>query len=133
MGYFSNLVKYDGKDKAGLAIRTSSQITRARITAGLSQKKLAKKMGTKQSSISRAEGGSTLPSLSFLQKMAEALGTYIIEPKFATVAEREQAIKNQESLNKEIRFFFGRDGFLQTEKVASGTRETDRNRKLETV
>ena len=49
-------------------------IIKKRIEKGLSQKELAKKIGTKQSAISRLESGTYNPSLSFLQKVSEALG-----------------------------------------------------------
>src|SRR5215472_1656827 len=51
-------------------------IKKAREHAGLSQAALAKKIGTKQSAISRVESGvyRNVPSLSFLQKIAIACG-----------------------------------------------------------
>lgn len=58
-------------------------INKIRIKCGLTQKELAKKMKTKQAAISRAESGNYLPSLSFLERMAKALGTELIAPKFA--------------------------------------------------
>ncbi len=48
-------------------------IIKKRIEKGLSQKELARKIGTKQSAISRLESGTYNPSLSFLQKVSEAL------------------------------------------------------------
>lgn len=42
---------------------------------GLTQAKLAKKMKTKQSVISRFESGDTNPTWEFLKKLADALGT----------------------------------------------------------
>ena len=39
----------------------------------MSQSQLAKKMGTKQSAISRFESGNYNPTVKFLQKMADAL------------------------------------------------------------
>jgi transcriptional regulator with XRE-family HTH domain len=48
-------------------------IIQKRLERGLSQKELAKKIGTKQSAISRLESGTYNPSLSFLQKVVEAL------------------------------------------------------------
>ena len=39
----------------------------------LSQKELAKKLGTTQSAISRLEKGNISPTVNFLQKLAEAL------------------------------------------------------------
>lgn len=50
------------------------QVARLRIMRGLTQKQLAKLVGTKQSSIARLESGRTQPSLSFLRRVVEALG-----------------------------------------------------------
>jgi len=49
-------------------------ILRARMKKGLTQQVLAKKIGTKQSAISRLESGRANPSLNFLKRLAEALG-----------------------------------------------------------
>jgi transcriptional regulator with XRE-family HTH domain len=57
-------------------------ITEARLFTGLTQAKLAKKMKTKQPSIARVESGRMLPSLEFLDKLAKAIGTELILPKF---------------------------------------------------
>jgi ribosome-binding protein aMBF1 (putative translation factor) len=48
-------------------------ILKARIKKGITQKKLAQKMKTKQSAISRLESGTANPSLNFLQRLAQAL------------------------------------------------------------
>ena len=48
-------------------------IIKKRIKEGLSQKELAQKIGTKQSAISRLESGAYNPTVSFLQKVVEAL------------------------------------------------------------
>ena len=48
-------------------------IIKRRIEQGLTQKELARKIDTKQSAVSRLESGSYNPSLTFLQKVAEAL------------------------------------------------------------
>ncbi len=48
---------------------------RARIDRGLTQEELAKKIGTKQSVISRLESGKGNPSVGFLKKLAEALNS----------------------------------------------------------
>lgn len=50
------------------------QIARLRILRGLTQEELARRMGTRQSSIARLEGGRSEPSLSFLRRAVEALG-----------------------------------------------------------
>ena len=49
------------------------RILRARIEKGITQKKLAQRMKTKQSAISRLESGAANPSISFLQRLAQAL------------------------------------------------------------
>lgn len=57
----------------------ATAIKKAREHAGLSQAALAKKIGTKQSAISRVESGiyRSVPSLSFLQKIAAACGAHL--------------------------------------------------------
>lgn len=52
-------------------------IIEARTKKGITQKILAKKMGTKQSVISRLESGNANPSFEFLKRLASALGTDI--------------------------------------------------------
>ncbi|KKS83423.1 MAG: Transcriptional regulator, XRE family [Candidatus Gottesmanbacteria bacterium GW2011_GWA1_43_11] len=52
-----------------------SAIIDARIKGGLTQEELAKRIGTKQSAIARLESGKANPSVSFLEKLAAALGT----------------------------------------------------------
>ena len=49
------------------------QVARLRIMRGLTQKQLAKLVGTKQSSIARLESGRAEPRLSFLRRVVEAL------------------------------------------------------------
>lgn len=44
-----------------------------RIKKGITQKQLAEKIGTKQSAISRFEGGESNPRFNFLKKLAKAL------------------------------------------------------------
>ena len=50
-------------------------VIRARIQKGLTQKQLADKLHTGQSAISRVESANSTPSLSFLKRLAQALGT----------------------------------------------------------
>lgn len=59
------------------ALEPGYQIARLRIQRGLSQAQLAELVGTQQPSIARVENGSSLPSLSFLQKIAAALNARI--------------------------------------------------------
>ncbi len=60
-------------EKLGPEFAVIEMIIRKRIERGLSQKELARKIGTRQSAISRLESGTYNPSLSFLQKVSEAL------------------------------------------------------------
>lgn len=50
-------------------------IIEARTKKGMTQADLAKAMNTKQSVISRTENAKTVPSLSFLKRLARALNT----------------------------------------------------------
>ncbi len=50
-------------------------VFKARMKSGLTQEMLAKKIGTKQSVISRLEKGDANPTVSFLKKMAKAFST----------------------------------------------------------
>lgn len=61
-------------DKLTLRYAVISQVIAARIKKGMTQADVAKKVGTKQSSIARLEGGSVNPSLDFLEKIAGVLG-----------------------------------------------------------
>lgn len=54
-----------------------NSIIQMRIEKKMSQGELAKKIGTKQSAISRLESGNSNPSLAFLQKVASALDTHL--------------------------------------------------------
>ena len=62
-------------DSHELEYTVIKQIIRKRIEHGMTQKKLAEKVGTKQSAISRLESGKYNPSLLFLQKVAHALNS----------------------------------------------------------
>ncbi len=53
----------------------------ARVKKGVTQEDLAKRIGTKQSVISRLESGRANPSVAFLKKLAQALNTRL-EIKF---------------------------------------------------
>ena len=52
----------------------SRQIIHARIVAGLTQKELAEKIGTRQSNVSRIENGNYNPSIAILKRIAKATG-----------------------------------------------------------
>ncbi|MBI2337560.1 MAG: helix-turn-helix transcriptional regulator [Candidatus Levybacteria bacterium] len=51
-----------------------STLLAARMKKGMTQKDIAKKLGTKQSAIARFESGNINPSLEFLQKIARVMG-----------------------------------------------------------
>lgn len=55
-----------------------SDLIALRLERRMSQKDVAEKLGTKQSAIARLEGGNVNPSLEFLQKIAQALGSKLI-------------------------------------------------------
>ncbi|MCK5466397.1 helix-turn-helix transcriptional regulator [Candidatus Parcubacteria bacterium] len=67
--------------KDDIAFDISEMIVSARIKKGMTQKELARKIGTKQSSIARLESGNFLPSIKFLQKIAKAFDTILLPPK----------------------------------------------------
>ena len=52
-------------------------VIEARRNKGITQKALAKKIGTKQSVISRLETGRANPSIAFLKRLAQALGSHL--------------------------------------------------------
>jgi len=53
--------------------RLAAALMRLRLAKGLTQEQLAERLHTKQESIARLESGSSLPSLSTVKKVAEAL------------------------------------------------------------
>lgn len=55
-----------------------SQLISARARRGFTQAQLAKKVGTKQSAIARAESGSVNLSIGFLEKLSQALGSKLV-------------------------------------------------------
>lgn len=55
-----------------------SDMVRLRNKKKITQKELAKKIGTTQSALSRFEMGDVNPSLDFLKKVASALGTKLV-------------------------------------------------------
>lgn len=54
------------------------KIIELRIKNNLTQKQLAKKLGTKQSAISRLEGKMENPTIYFLSRVAEAFGKKLV-------------------------------------------------------
>jgi ribosome-binding protein aMBF1 (putative translation factor) len=58
-----------------LEYQIARSLIEARIKHNLTQAELAEKLNTKQSVISRVESAKTTPSLSFLKRVADVLGT----------------------------------------------------------
>ena len=56
-----------------LAVDIARQVVALRRARGFTQEMLAQRVGTRQSGIARLERGSRLPSLSLLQRVADAL------------------------------------------------------------
>ncbi|MDE2213236.1 MAG: helix-turn-helix transcriptional regulator [Patescibacteria group bacterium] len=79
----------DLRFKRDLSYHISDHIEQARLAKGLTQKELADKIGTQQSNIARAENNKSLPSLTFLQRMAKAFDSYLIPPRFAFMETRK--------------------------------------------
>jgi len=74
-------------------IEPAYQVARLRIMRGLTQKQLAKLVGTRQSSISRLESGDKQPSLSFLRRIVNALGGQL---KVRILSQEEAAAARQD-------------------------------------
>jgi transcriptional regulator with XRE-family HTH domain len=72
--WLAEKLKDPGFVQADKELEPGYQIARLRIQRGLTQAQLAALVGTKQPSIARLEAGDTLPSLSFLEKVAAVLG-----------------------------------------------------------
>ncbi len=64
-------------DALGPEFDIVSLFIKRRLEKRLTQKDLARRIGTKQSAVSRFESGEYNPTLNFLQKMAEGLNTKI--------------------------------------------------------
>jgi transcriptional regulator with XRE-family HTH domain len=58
-------------------LQPAYEVARLRIKRGLTQQELAKLVGTRQSSIARLESGRSEPRLSFLRRVARALGARV--------------------------------------------------------
>ena len=71
----SNKAFRDEFEKSELERSISYEILEARTRLGITQRQLAKMVGTKQPSIARLERGERTPSISFLKKIATAFKT----------------------------------------------------------
>lgn len=69
----------------------ASAVIEARNRAGLTQRELARKMGTTQPVVARLESGRTHPSMRTLERLAEATGSRLLiqfEPREGKMAAR---------------------------------------------
>jgi len=62
-------------NESEVEFQIAKSVIEARMKKGLTQKELAKKLDTRQSVISRLENVKTIPSISFLKKLAVATGS----------------------------------------------------------
>ncbi len=65
-------------DDLSAEFKIAELIIQKRLEQGMTQAELAKKVGTKQSAISRLESGNSNPSISFLEKVAKALNLHLV-------------------------------------------------------
>lgn len=73
-----------------------------RIDKGITQERLAEKIGTKQSSISRFESSMKLPSLSFLYNVADALNLQLrmeVVPKPKSRKRKSKQTKRSDAIS----------------------------------
>lgn len=89
--------------KRDFRFEVANLITEARYHCKLTQAQLAKKVGTQQPSIARIESGSTLPSLSFLERLADSIGTYLIAPQFGFMNEKDAYTEEASEQKSNIR------------------------------
>ncbi len=86
MKSYTNFKKRVLKDKALLReynklapeFAIAQAVIGKRLEKGLTQSELARKIGTKQSAISRLESGHYNPSVTFLEKVARALSLNLV-------------------------------------------------------
>ena len=83
LGQFKNeAFKRKGVKKVYTEIQPEIQIIRALIISrnkkGMSQRKLAQKIGVTQSALARFESGKINPTLSFVQKITNGLGLKLV-------------------------------------------------------
>jgi transcriptional regulator with XRE-family HTH domain len=90
-----DLERRSSKTKKDWKFEVCSLVTEARFYTCTTQKELAIKMKTKQSSIARFENGKQIPSIDFLIRLARAVDTELVLPKFKFIIDREEASKKR--------------------------------------
>jgi len=63
--------------EATLAAQLARLVYDARVSAGITQAELARRMGSHQSVVARIENAGTVPSLNTLDRLARALGMHL--------------------------------------------------------
>lgn len=79
-------------DSYALLSRLVLEVVEERVSQGLTQEDLARRLGTKQSAISRFENMGRKPGLDFLERLAQALGGKLfatIHGQYATLVPRK--------------------------------------------
>ena len=77
--------------------RLAAALIRLRLAKGLSQEELAKRLNTKQESIARLESGSSLPSLSTVKRVADALDAELeinLQPRHKSIKKKKLISSN---------------------------------------
>lgn len=69
-----NGVRYD--------VQLSANLIKARMKSGLTQGQLAKKIGTSQPAVARAEAGNIPPTHEFLKRAAACMNMKLLAPRF---------------------------------------------------
>lgn len=100
------------------------EVLRLRLKRGLSQKELAARVGTQQSGISRLERANAKPSLSLLQRVAQALNAHL-EIRFVPNEKGEEDITDSEAALKEYYQAGGVDAFEYFSERERATYQVD--------
>lgn len=101
----------------------------ARVRAGLTQQQLADRLGVSQSAIARWEGGSTMPSLENLNRLAVALGVSFMtgpDVMLSSRSPREIAVEYLESPEgRELLRSMVPEATMEAARVPAAPREAD--------
>ncbi|MDA3802472.1 MAG: helix-turn-helix transcriptional regulator [Patescibacteria group bacterium] len=91
----NNFIKARKKLLTDILYRTGRMIYEVRITRGMTQKELAKKLKTKQPVIASIERGNRNLSLKYLEKIAVIFKTKLIPPKFEIIEDVEEEFNRE--------------------------------------
>lgn len=122
--YFkANTVRLSNREL--IAVKLGGLITAARLHAHLSQADLAREIGTQQPSLARAEKGEVVPSIEFLYKIAKAIKTEFIFPKFGFMENKERTSYNVHVLSPYV--YTPSNGIVlrRSEKISASTKYSE--------